>query len=108
MRVVGVVEFGGPEALEVVDVPDPPSPGIGEVKVCVHAATVNPTDTYHRNGSYRRLLRDREAPFVPGMDAAGVITELGQDVSGLAVGDNVMAIVMPTRPEGGAYAEQIV
>jgi NADPH:quinone reductase-like Zn-dependent oxidoreductase len=108
MRVVGVLEFGGPEALEVVEVPDPPPPGPGEVKVRVHAATVNPTDTYMRNGSYRRLLRDSRPPYIPGMDAAGVVAELGDGVTGLAVGDRVMAVVMPTRPEGGAYAEHVV
>lgn len=108
MRVVGVIEFGGPEALEVVAVPDPPAPGPGEVKIQVHAATVNPTDTYMRNGSYRRMLGDRQPPFIPGMDAAGVVAEVGDGVTNVAVGDRVMAIVVPTRPEGGAYAEQIV
>ena len=108
MRVVGVIEFGGPEALQVVEVPEPPAAGPGEVKIRVHAATVNPTDTYLRNGTYRRLLGDRQPPYVPGMDAAGVVAELGDGVTGFEVGDRVMAIVMPTRPEGGAYAQQIV
>ena len=108
MRVAGVIEFGGPEALQVVEVPDPPAPGPGEIKIRVHAATVNPTDTYLRNGSYGRMLSDRKPPYVAGMDAAGVVAELGEGVTGFSVGDRVMAIVMPTRPEGGAYAEQIV
>ena len=108
MRVAGVIEFGGPEALQVVEVPDPPAPGPGEIKIRVHAATVNPTDTYLRNGSYRRMLGDRKPPYVAGMDAAGVVAGLGEGVTGFSVGDRVMAIVMPTRPEGGAYAEQIV
>jgi NADPH:quinone reductase-like Zn-dependent oxidoreductase len=108
MRVAGVREFGGPDALEVVEVPDPPPPGPGQVKIRVHAATVNPTDTYLRNGSYRRRLGDAKPPYIPGMDAAGLVAEVGDGVEGLAVGDRVMAVVMPTRPEGGAYAEQIV
>ena len=108
MRVAGVVEFGGPEALQVVEVPDPPAPGPGEIKVRVHAATINPTDTYMRNGAYQRRLGERPPPYIPGMDAAGVVAEIGDGVTGFAVGDPVMAIVMPTRPEGGAYAEQIV
>lgn len=108
MRVVGVTEFGGPDALHVIEVPDPPAPGPGEVKIRVHAFTVNPTDTYMRNGAYKRMLGERQAPFIPGMDAAGVVTEVGDGVARVAVGDRVMAIVMPTRPEGGAYAEQLV
>lgn len=110
MRVVGVMAFGGPEALQVLEVPDP-SPGPGELRIRVHAATVNPTDTYLRNGTYARRLRDRQPPFVPGMDAAGVVDELGEGVAeetGLAVGDHVMAIVVPTGPSGGAYAELLV
>lgn len=108
MRVAGVIEFGGPEALRVLEVPEPGPPGPGEVKIQVHAATVNPTDTYMRNGAYRRLLGDRPPPYIPGMDAAGVVLEVGEDVTRVAVGDRVMAVVMPTRSEGGAYAEQIV
>jgi NADPH:quinone reductase-like Zn-dependent oxidoreductase len=108
MRVVGVVEFGGPEALQVVEVPDPPAPGAGEVKIRVHAATVNPTDTYMRNGSYKPLLGDTPPPYIPGMDAAGIVMEVGDGVTGFQPGDRVMAMVMPTRPQGGAYAEQIV
>jgi NADPH:quinone reductase len=108
MRVVGVVEFGGPEALRVLEVPDPPAAGPGEVKIRVHAATVNPTDTYMRNGAYKPLLGDAPPPYIPGMDAAGVVMEVGDGVTGFKPGDRVMAIVMPTRPQGGAYAEQVV
>lgn len=108
MRVVGVLEFGGPEALQVVEVPDPPDPGPGEVKVRVYAATVNPTDTYLRNGSYRQRLQQPAPPYIPGMEAAGVVAAVGDGVSDLAVGEPVMAIVLPTREAGGAYAEQIV
>lgn len=108
MRVVGVVDPGGPEALQVHEVPDPPAPGAGKVKVRVHAATVNPTDTYMRNGAYIPMLKDASPPYIPGMDAAGVVTEVGEGVTRVAVGDAVMAVVLPTRPEGGAYAGQIV
>ena len=107
MRVAGVTEFGGPEALHVVEV-DAPEPGPGEVRIRVHAATVNPTDTYLRNGSYRRILERKEPPFIAGMEAAGVVDLVGEGVTGVAVGDDVMAIVLPTGPRGGAYAEQIV
>jgi NADPH2:quinone reductase len=108
MRVVGVREYGGPDALEVIEVPEP-VPGPGEVRVRVRAATVNPTDTYARNGSYARRMRSGP-PYVPGMEAAGTLDALGEGVelAGLAIGDRVVAIVLPTGPRGGAYAEQVV
>lgn len=106
MRAVGVTEFGGPEALEVVELPDP-SPGPGEVLVRVHAATVNPTDTYTRNGARAERLRKDPPPYVPGMDVAGVLAAIGEDVdTDLSVGDRVMAIVIPDGAHGG-YAEQL-
>jgi len=108
VNVVGVMEFGGPEALQVVEVAAPPAPGAGEVKIRVHAATVNPTDTYMRNGAYARGIEAPAPPYIPGMDAAGEVLEVGPDVDGFAPGDRVMAVVLPTRPEGGAYAQQIV
>jgi NADPH:quinone reductase-like Zn-dependent oxidoreductase len=107
MRVAGVIEFGGPEALQVVEIDDP-VPGPGEVRVRVHAATVNPTDTYLRNGSYRRMLERKEPPFIPGMEGAGVVDLIGEGVTSVTPGDEVMAIVLPTGPRGGAYAERIV
>ncbi len=108
MRVVGVDEFGGPEALKIFDVPSP-APGPGQVRIRVHAATVNPTDTLFRAGAQAGNLRKAEPPYIPGMDAAGVIDALGPDNDGrLAVGDRVVAIVLPSGSRGGAYAEQIV
>lgn len=108
MKVVGAMEFGGPEALQVVEVPDPPAPAAGEVKIRVYAATVNPTDTYMRNGTYASRVEAAEPPYVPGMDAAGEVLEVGPGVDRFSPGDRVMAIVLPTRPEGGAYAQQVV
>ena len=69
MRAVGVTEFGGPDALQVLDLPEPEA-GPGEVRIRVHAAAVNPTDTLVRSGG-RQLTGG--PPYVPGMDAAGVI-----------------------------------
>jgi NADPH2:quinone reductase len=107
MRAVGVNEFGGPESLEVLDLPEPHA-GPGEVRVRVHAATVNPTDTGLRSGAYGERLRDRPPPYVPGADAAGVVDEVGPEVDRWRAGDRVMAIVAPTGPHGGAYADQVV
>ena len=107
MRAVGVVEFGGPDVLRVVELPDPHA-GAGEMRIRVHAATVNPTDTYTRNGSRAERLRADPPPYVPGMDVAGVLDEIGEGVtSELATGDHVMAIVVPGGSRGG-YAEYVV
>ncbi|MDO8733154.1 MAG: NADP-dependent oxidoreductase [Actinomycetota bacterium] len=108
MRVVGVDEFGGPEALKVFEVASP-EPGPGQVRIRVHAATVNPTDTLFRSGAQAGNMRKTEPPYIPGMDAAGVIDAVGPENDGrLCVGDRVVALVLPGGSRGGAYAEQIV
>jgi NADPH:quinone reductase-like Zn-dependent oxidoreductase len=94
--------------MEIVDLPEP-EPGPGEVRIRVHAAAVNPADITFRAGGRAAQLAGRPAPFIPGMDAAGVIDKLGDDTDGrLAVGDRVIAYVIPFGPHGGAYAEKIV
>jgi NADPH:quinone reductase len=102
-RAVAVVEPGGPEVLRVVE-RDVRAPGPGEVRIAVRAAAVNPTDV----GLRQRGVDGIPPPWVPGMDAAGVVESVGAGVEGLAAGDEVMAAVMPRRPEGGAQAELVV
>ena len=70
------MNFGGPEALEVFDLPESHA-GSGEVRIRVHAATVNPTDTYTRNGARAEQLTEDPPPYVPGMDVAGIVDETG-------------------------------
>ena len=107
MRAVGIMAFGGPEVLRLVELPDPQA-GPGEVRLRVHAATVNPTDTVLRSGGRAERLKGVEPPHVPGMDAAGVLEEIGDGVeTDLEVGDRVMAIVVPVGRHG-AYAERVV
>src|SRR5437870_4958010 len=110
MRVVGVSGeggYGGPEASRVFELPDRHA-GAGEVRIAVHDAAVNPTDTFTRNGARHEMLKVHEPPYVPGMDVAGVIDEVGPDTeTDLAVGDRVMAIVMPKGSHGG-YSDSIV
>lgn len=106
MRAVGIFEFGGPEALRVIDLPETHA-AAGEVRIRVRAATVNPTDASLRKGDRAAALRDVEPPYVPGMDVAGVIDELGVGVSGFARGDEVMAMVVNLGSHG-AYRESIV
>ncbi len=107
MRGVGVLEFGGPEALQIVELPEVHA-GPGELRIRVQAATVNPTDLGLRDGSRAEALRAIPSPHVPGMDVAGVIDEVGPDTSGgLAVGDEVIGMVIPSGSHGG-YSENIV
>ncbi|MEW1680019.1 NADP-dependent oxidoreductase [Streptomyces sp. NPDC093594] len=108
MKAIGLSTYGGPDVLREVELPAPEA-GPGEVRIRVHAAAVNPTDVMMRTGGHAARMRDVPPPFLPGMDAAGVIDQLGPGVDGrLAVGQRVVALVLPTRPEGGAYAEQVV
>jgi NADPH:quinone reductase-like Zn-dependent oxidoreductase len=107
MQGIGVFEFGGPEVLQVVDLPETHAAN-GEVRIRVHASTVNPTDTYLRKGARAEALRKDPPPYVPGMDVAGVIDEIGAGTTTtLAIGDVVMAMVVPRASHGG-YRESIV
>ena len=83
MRAIQIQKTGGPEVLNVVDLPRP-EPGAGQVLVRVQAAGVNFIDTYLREGRYPAAL-----PFVPGQEAAGTVDSLGEGVTGFAVGDRV-------------------
>jgi NADPH2:quinone reductase len=107
MRAVGYTVYGGPEVLQVVDLPEVHA-GPGQVRVRIHAAAVNPTDTMARNGARAEQQKAEAQPYVPGMDAAGVVDEVGDGVAtGVQVGDAVMAMVIP-KGSHGAYREQIV
>lgn len=107
MRAVGLMVHGGPEVLQIVDVPEVHA-GPGQVRICVHAAAVNPTDTMARNGSRAEQQKIDPPPYVPGMDAAGIVDEVGPGVrTGVKIGDAVMAMVVP-KASHGAYREQIV
>ena len=83
MRAVQVTETGGPEVLAPAELPDP-APRPGEVLVEVAAAGVNYIDTYQREGRYPMPL-----PYVPGLEGAGRVREVGGQVDGFAVGDRV-------------------
>jgi NADPH:quinone reductase-like Zn-dependent oxidoreductase len=107
MRAVGLMVHGAPEVLQVVDLPEVHA-GPGQVRLRVHAVAVNPTDTMVRNGSRAEQQKVDPPPYVPGMDAAGIVDEVGPGVTtGVKVGDAVMAMVCP-KGSHGAYREQIV
>jgi len=103
LRAVAIPEPGDPDVLEVIDRPAR-KPGAGEVRIAVKAAAVNPTDI----GLRQRGGGDLPAPWIPGMDAAGIVESVGPDIDRLVVGDQVMAAVTPRRPEGGAQQELLV
>ncbi len=94
MKKILVHENGGPEVIQLADVPIP-SPEPGEVLVRNHAIGVNFIDTYHRSGLYKLPL-----PTGLGKEGAGVVTEIGEGVDSVSVGDRVAYIGPP-----GAYAE---
>jgi NADPH2:quinone reductase len=107
MRAVGLFAQGGPDVLQVVELPEDHA-GPGQVRIRVHAATVNPTDVGVRNSTRAEQQKADPPPYVPGMEVAGIVDEVGSDVPDrLNVGDAVMAIVVP-KGSHGAYREQIV
>jgi NADPH2:quinone reductase len=110
MKAVVVTEYGGPDVLRLVDVPRPEA-GPGQIRIRVHAATVNPADTVLRAGELAHVLEagPLQPPHIPGMEAAGVVDQIGPGArTDLSVGDRVMAIVSPVEATGGAYAEHLV
>jgi NADPH:quinone reductase len=97
MRAIQVNSYGGPEALQVVDV-DASEPGAGQVLVDVAACGVNYIDTYQRSGIYQVPL-----PLVLGLEGAGTIAAVGAGVTDLAVGDRVAWAAAQ-----GSYAERVL
>ena len=98
VKAVRFSQFGGPEVLEIVDLPDP-HPGPGEVRIAVRAAGVNASDWKKRQG-----LMDPELPQTMGYEAAGVVDELGEGVTDVAAGDRVFGL----SAAGAAQAELAV
>jgi NADPH2:quinone reductase len=97
MKAIRVHTFGGPEVLKFEEIADP-VPAAGEVLVRVHAAGINPYDTYMRAGTYG--ANNPALPFTPGSDAAGVIESVGPG-AGFSIGQRVYTSATLT----GAYAE---
>jgi NADPH2:quinone reductase len=104
MKAIRVHKFGGPEVLQLEEVPDP-KPGEGQALVRIHAIGVNPVETYVRAGAYPQLPT---LPYIPGGDAAGVVKAVGPGVSQLTVGDRVYLTGTAGERLTGAYAELAV
>ncbi|MEV8521645.1 NADP-dependent oxidoreductase [Dyella marensis] len=105
MKAIGLTQFGGPEVLHLLDLPAPQARP-GEIRIRVSAATVNPVDTMVRRGL--AFVSDAAPPYVPGMEAAGVVDQIGEGTdTDLRIGDRVIAIAVVSGTHG-AYAEQLV
>jgi NADPH2:quinone reductase len=97
MKAIVVHEFGGPEILKLEEIPTP-KPAAGQVLVRIHAAGVNPYDTYMRAGTY---AIKPPLPYTPGSDSAGMIEAVGDGVKIVKPGDRVYTAKTLT----GAYAQ---
>jgi NADPH2:quinone reductase len=97
MKAIQVKHTGGPEVMELVDLPVP-APKANEVAVKLAASGINFIDVYHREGRYKVPL-----PFTPGQEGAGTVTAVGADVTSVKVGDRVAWCHLL-----GAYAEYSV
>ena len=97
MKAIRVHEFGGPEVLKIEEAATP-KPSAGEVLVRIHAAGVNPYDTYMRAGTY---AVKPTLPYTPGSDGAGVVEAVGEGVKKVKRDDRVYT----GRTITGAYAE---
>jgi NADPH:quinone reductase-like Zn-dependent oxidoreductase len=98
MKAIQYSRFGGPEVLELVDLPDP-HPGPGQIRVAVHAAAINPIDWKMRSG-----MMGGELPQTTGREVAGVVDEVGGGVTDVAPGDRVFGFAA----DGAGAAELAV
>ena len=100
MKAIIVDNYGEPEVMRMGEVPDP-VPAEGQVLVRLHAAGVNPVDTYLRSGLYSRPV---PPPYTPGIDGAGVVESVGPGVKHRKAGDRVYVAWSLT----GTYAEKVL
>ena len=104
MQAVGFHRYGGPDVLELIELPVPEA-GPGDLLIEVAAAAVNPTDLLMRSGGQAKWMMGLVPPYVPGMEFAGRVRQVGANVDGFLVGQPVMGVVDARRPEGGAQAQ---
>ncbi|MDB6167619.1 MAG: oxidoreductase [Verrucomicrobia bacterium] len=102
MKAVRIHSFGGPDVLQVEDIPKP-KPREGEVLIRVHAASVNPVD--YKIRSHEFALPGMKPPLVLGRDVSGVVEGVGRGVTRVKMGDEVYALL---DPDHGGYAEYTI
>jgi NADPH:quinone reductase-like Zn-dependent oxidoreductase len=105
VRAVALNEYGGPEVLEVMDLPEP-KVGPDVVLVRTRAAGVNPVDYKMREGGVDGRFPSH-FPLVPGWDVAGTVEEAGPDVTEFQPGDEVIGYVRRDHVQWGTYAELV-
>jgi NADPH2:quinone reductase len=103
VQAIVVRRYGGPDVLELSEVPQP-RPHAGQVRIAVRAAGTNPVDAGNRaDGSWSGLV----LPWIPGYEVSGVVDQLGEGVTGVSLGDRVMAMTR-FRLQAGGYAQRAV
>lgn len=114
VKAIGYTEFGGPEVLRVLELPEPHA-APGQVRVRVQAAAVNPADTAARSGWMRENYPPEtlpggsypDPPYVPGWDFCGVLDQ-APDGGPIGLGEKVIGLTLTTMADVGAYAEYVV
>ena len=99
MKGIHVTRYGGAEVLQYLDLPDP-VPEAHQVLIRVKGASVNFADIKARSGKYHL---GRQPPFIPGIDVAGIVIGVGNEVKKINIGDRVIAF-----PAAGSYAEKTI
>ena len=97
MKAIVVKEFGEPDVLKLEEIAKP-APSENQILVNIKAAGINPVDTYVRSGVY---ANKPELPYTPGKDAAGIVAEIGSNVTKFQIGDRVLT----ADSLSGTYAE---
>ncbi|WP_084129146.1 NADP-dependent oxidoreductase [Demequina sp. NBRC 110055] len=105
MKAIAYSSFGDTDVLNLTELPEP-HPGPDTVVVEVHAAAINPVDSYIRGGHLAGVL-DAHFPVVPGWDVAGVVVQVGLDTPEFSVGDEVYAYARKDVVSGGTLAERV-
>ena len=97
MKAIRISRFGGPEVLQLADLPER-SPGPGQALVKIRPSGINFIDIYQRRGE-----EPEELPYIPGLEASGIVGRVGEGVTHLKPGDRVAY-----TSQMGAYAEASV
>lgn len=101
MKAVLATRFGDPSVLAVTELPDP-APGPGEIAIDVSHAAVGLIDIFFRQGRFKAMPGMAQPPFIPGLEVAGTVRALGKGVTGLSIGEKVVA--MSNGSGTGGYA----
>lgn len=102
MKAIQHKDFGNSDVIALVEVPKPTIQTPDDILIQVKAASVNPLDFKIRMG-YMQKMRPVQLPFTPGLDAAGIVVAVGENVESFKIGDEVIAITM-----ANAYAEYVI